>query len=341
MDPISFDFTLFFSLILGLVSLALVFLILVYPYLKTRRQYRNRLLEVAGDTQKQRAGKRDSSGKSINLSLKGGRSLEDTLRDLEAQRMARIKRRKNPPLILRMRQAGLYISKFAYILIVLITGMVVFILSSALEVVMPAAIGFGIAGGLLLPHLTIGFLRARRLKAFSTEFPKALDIIVRGLKSGLPFGDCLGIVARDLRKPLSTEFQAVVDDQALGVPVADAMNRLAERIPLAELNFLAIVVNIQAKSGGSLAEALQNLANTLRERRKLAGKIRAMSQEAKSSAAIIGSMPFFVAGVLYLINPDYIMTLFTERAGQLVLIGSGIWMGMGILVMRKMINFEV
>lgn len=341
MDAFVPDYFMVFGFLLSLISLGLIFAILVYPFFRTQRQYRNRLLEAAGGEHKQRADKRSTSGKSINFSLKGGRSLEETLRDLEAQRMARIKRRKNPPLILRMRQAGLYISTFAYVLIVLITGGLVFLISNLLDLVLPAAVGFGIAGGLLLPHLTINFLRARRLKAFSTEFPKALDIIVRGLKSGLPFGDCLGIVARDLKKPLSTEFQTVVDDQALGVPVAQAMNRLAERTPLAELNFLAIVVNIQAKSGGSLAEALQNLSNTLRERRKLAGKIRAMSQEAKSSAAIIGSMPFFVAGVLYLINPDYIMTLFTERTGQIVLTLSGIWMGMGILVMRKMINFEV
>jgi tight adherence protein B len=335
------DPLLLLSLLLGFLSAALFIGVLLYPRLSAQRQYRARLLEVTGRGEREKADRRKSSGLSVDLRLKGGRSLEETLRDLEAQRLARIKRQKTPPLLLRMRQAGLYLSKFSYILIVFITGLVIFLLAVLSNIVPYAALGFGIAAGLLLPHLTVNFLRNRRLKAFSTEFPKALDITIRGLKAGLPFGDCLGIVARDLQAPLSTEFQAVVDDQALGVPIAEAMNRMAERIPLQDVNFLAVVVNIQAKSGGSLAESLQNLANTLRERRKLAGKVRAMSQEAKSSAAIIGSMPFFVAGVLYVINPDYIMVLFTEPAGKLVLAVSAFWMGLGIAVMRKMINFEI
>jgi len=326
--------------VLVFACFAIIYVVVILPKQNEKRQYRQRVSGLSqSTTQKHR--RRGSKGKSVAINLKGGRSLDETLRDLEAQRLARIKQRKNPPLIVRMRQAGIYWSKLTYVLIVFLTGSVSLIIFLNLNIITPAAIGFSITTGILIPHMTIKFLRARRLKAFDREFPKALDIIVRGLKSGLPFADCLKISASDLRPPVSTEFQTVVDDQALGVPIAQAVERLAERVPLAEVNFLAIVVNIQAKSGGSLAEALGNLSKTLRERRKLAAKIVAMSQEAKSSAAIIGSLPFFVTGAIYLIAPDYLNPLFTRRGGQIVLAISAAWMMIGIAVMRKMIRFDV
>jgi len=328
------------AVLLMLACLTIVYIVVFLPKQKEKRQYKQRISGISQSAPKKHRH-RGSKTKSVAFNLKGGRTLEETLKDLEAQRLARIKQRKNPPLIVRMRQAGIYWSKLTYVLIVLLTSSVSLLVFLNLNIITSAAIGFGITSGILLPHMTINFLRARRLKAFDKEFPKALDIIVRGLKSGLPFADCLKIAASDLRPPVSTEFQTVVDDQALGVPIAQAVERLAERVPLAEVNFLAIVVNIQAKSGGSLAEALGNLSKTLGERRKLAAKIVAMSQEAKSSAAIIGSLPFFVTGAIYLISPDYLDPLFTRRGGQIVLAISAIWMMMGVAVMRKMIRFDV
>jgi len=327
-------------LLLSFLAAIIIYFIFVRPKRTEARKYNERVKGLSSSKPVKNYNR--EKGKSITaVSLKGGRNLEETLQDLEAQRNARIKNRTNPPLIVRMRQAGLYWSKLSYVLIVLLIGLVSALVLIILGITKVAAFGFGASFGIIIPHLVVNFLRSRRLKSFSSEFPKALDIIVRGLKSGLPFTDCLKISAKDLRYPVSTELQTVVDDQALGVPVAQAIERLAERVPIQEVNFLSIVVSIQAKSGGSLAESLDNLSKTLRERRKLAAKIQSMSQEAKSSAAIIGSLPFLVCGAIYFISPGYLDLLFSRTGGQIVLFVSGMWMLFGILVMRSMINFDV
>ncbi len=165
-------------------------------------------------------------------------------------------------------------------------------------------------------------------------------MFVRGVKAGLPLIDCLKVIAREAQEPVRSEFQAIVEDQTLGMPISDAVARFPERIPLAETNFFAIVITIQARTGGSLAEALSNLSKVLRDRRKMDAKIRAMSAEAKASAGIIGSLPIVVAILVYLTSPDYIMLLFQTTTGNIVLAGSALWMLMGIMVMRKMINFD-
>lgn len=267
--------------------------------------------------------------------------LEAKIREIEAQQKQRLSGHKKTTLTTRMRQAGLGWSIFTYFMITLLCS-TIFSLFFFLRDFNPIlAIGFGLSLGLLAPHFYVKFLLKRRLKKFNREFTNALDILVRGLRSGLPLVDCLRIVARDSQDPVRSEFQKVIDDQAFGTPTHEALIKLAGRVPLTEVNFFSIVVKIQNKTGGSLSEAISNLANTLRERRKLEGKIVAMSQEAKSSAAIIGSLPFFVSGALYFINPDYLMQLLENSAGITILIGSGLWMVLGIAVMRKMIDFEV
>jgi tight adherence protein B len=182
--------------------------------------------------------------------------------------------------------------------------------------------------------------RNKRFKGFSAAFPNAVDVIVRGVKAGLPLVDCLRIISTEAQEPVRSEFRTIVEDQTLGMPLDQAVQRLSERIPLAEANFFAIVVGLQSRTGGSLSEALGNLSKVLRERKKMQAKIKAMSSEAKASAGIIGSLPVVVAMLVYLTSPDYIMLLFTTGTGQITLAASLAWMGVGIFIMRQMINFD-
>ncbi len=204
---------------------------------------------------------------------------------------------------------------------------------------LPSA-GFGLGAALLAPNLIVNHKRKRRLARFTAELPDALDVIVRGVKSGLPLSDCLKSIAAEAPEPIRAEFKAIVDDHTMGMPLAEAAARLPERVPVSEATFFAIVIAIQSRSGGSLSEALGNLSRVVRERKKMANKIKAMSSEAKASAMIIGALPFLVAGALAVISPDYIALLFTDLVGNIILAISGFWMLIGILVMRKMIAFD-
>lgn len=269
------------------------------------------------------------------------RLVEDTLRELDAKQKAKARRSTKPTLLGRLRQAGLSWSKSTYLMVSAIVGALAYgaVLSVSGLGLLPAA-GFGAAAALLLPHLYVARRRATRLKAFGAEFPNALDVIVRGVKAGLPLGDCLRIIATEGQEPVRGEFKSVVHDQTFGIPLDDAVERLAERVPLAESNFFAIVIAIQSRTGGNLSEALGNLSKVLRERKQMKAKIKALSAEAKASAGIIGSMPVVVALLLYFTSPDYITLLFTTSAGNITLAASGLWMLTGTLVMRKMINFD-
>jgi tight adherence protein B len=196
------------------------------------------------------------------------------------------------------------------------------------------------AGSLGLPRWVLGYLKKRRLEKFLNELPNAMDVIVRGVRAGLPLGDCLRIIANEAQEPVRAEFRAIVEAQTLGVPLADSVTKLYERMPVAEANFFGIVIGVQQKSGGNLAEAIGNLSKVVRDRKKMKGKIIAMSMEAKASAGIIASLPFVVALLTYASSPSYIELLWTTNTGRVALTASLIWMTMGILVMRKMINFS-
>ncbi|MDB5735819.1 MAG: hypothetical protein JWP16_489 [Alphaproteobacteria bacterium] len=194
--------------------------------------------------------------------------------------------------------------------------------------------------GLGLPRWVLGFLTNRRKKKFTEHFAPAIDVIVRSVRSGLPTNEALRIVARESPNPVGSEFYALVESLKVGVTMEQALKRMMESMPTPEVGFFGIVMTIQGKSGGNLSEALSNLAFVLRDRKRLQGKIKAMSSEAKASAAIIGSLPPGVLGIVYLTAPHYISKLFTERSGNLMLAGCVVWMTVGILVMRKMINFK-
>ena len=197
---------------------------------------------------------------------------------------------------------------------------------------------FGV--GLGIPRWVLNFLKNRREKAFTAEFANAIDVIVRSVRSGLPTNEALRIVARELPDPVGGEFNALCEGLKIGVTLDQGVKKMLENMPTAEVNFFGIVMTIQQKSGGNLSEALGNLAGVLRDRKRLQGKIKAMSSEAKASAAIIGALPPGVMFIVYLTTPAYITLLFTERMGNLMLAGCVIWMSIGIAVMRKMINFK-
>jgi tight adherence protein B len=204
--------------------------------------------------------------------------------------------------------------------------------------ILPGAL---LAGAFGLPRWTVSFLRARRVKAFLNEFPNALDVIVRAVKSGLPLNDGIRLIASEAQEPVKTEFRRIVEAQQLGISIPDAALRMQETMPCSEAGFFGIVIQIQQQAGGNLSEALGNLSGVLRDRKKMKAKVQALSMEAKASAAIIGALPFIVAILVYMSSPNYIMPLFTTSTGHLILGVSGLWMSIGIFVMRKMMNFEV
>lgn len=202
------------------------------------------------------------------------------------------------------------------------------------------------AGGLLIgafgiPRWALGYLRNRRIKRFLNELPNAIDVIVRGIKAGLPLADCIRMIASEAQEPLKSEFRTIIESQSVGISIGDAVGKLYERLPVAEANFFGIVIAIQQKAGGNLSEALGNLSRVLRDRRKMQGKIKAMSMEAKASAAIIACLPFTVAILTYLSSPTYIELLWTTQVGKIALVASGLWMMTGVFVMKKMISFDI
>jgi tight adherence protein B len=218
----------------------------------------------------------------------------------------------------------------------LTVGVVLFVLHQGLLIIAFAAFAMGFG----LPRWVLGFIKKRREKKFTGEFANAIDVIVRSVRSGLPTNEALRIVARESPDPVGSEFSKLVEGMKVGVTLEQGCKRMYESMPTPEVSFFGIVMTIQQKSGGNLSEALSNLAGVLRDRKRLAAKIKAMSSEAKASAGIIGSLPPVVMGIVYLTTPAYISLLFTERTGNLMLAGCATWMSVGIFVMSKMINFK-
>jgi tight adherence protein B len=269
------------------------------------------------------------------------KSVQDSLKELDAKQLAADKNIKKPPLRIQLRQAGMQISVERFYIYSVICGIALTALAyfvGAPLLILPGALLAGVFG---LPRWFVSFRRARRVKAFLNEFPNALDVIVRAVKSGLPLNDGIRLIATEAQEPVKTEFRRIVESQQVGMSMPDATLRMPETMPCQEAGFFGIVIQIQQQAGGNLSEALGNLSRVLRDRKKMRAKVQALSMEAKASAAIIGALPFIVAFLVYLSSPNYIMPLFTTSTGHLILGVSGIWMSIGIFVMRKMMNFEV
>jgi tight adherence protein B len=313
-----------------LVSVAFggVVYVFLYPMLSGERKVEQRMQSVARTEPAQRAvrGTQKSRRDSVEASLK----------DLEE----RHKKSKSAPLTVRISQAGLSWTKRQFALISAGMGVAAFLaaLFFGTGLIIAAAIGF--AGAFGAPRWLLSYLKKRREKKFLDGFPDAVDVIVRGVKAGLPLLDCVKMIALEAPEPLKTEFRVILETQAIGMPLGEACGKLYERTPLPEANFFGIVVAIQQKAGGNLSEALGNLSRVLRDRKKMKAKIQSMSQEAKASAAIIGALPIAVMTLVYLTSPQYISLLFSTSTGNMMLAASGIWMAMGVMVMKKMINFD-
>jgi tight adherence protein B len=262
--------------------------------------------------------------------------VESSLKEVEARRQ----KEKKVSLSVRLVQAGLDWSTRKFMVLSGVLGLACFAGILFMGGGLIGATGLAFAGGFGLPRWVLGYLKKRREKAFLKALPDAVDVIVRGIKAGLPLFESIKVVAADAPEPLKGEFLSIIETQAIGMPLGEACVRLYERMPLPEANFFGIVIAIQQKSGGNLSEALGNLSKVLRDRKKMAEKIQAMSMEAKASAAIIGSLPPIVMLLVYLSTPDYISLLWTHPTGQLMLVGCVIWMSCGIFVMKKMINFD-
>ena len=202
-------------------------------------------------------------------------------------------------------------------------------------------VGAGLGGFLGLPRWFLSFLAKRRAGKVTNQFADGIDIIVRGVKSGLPLNECLKIIARESPAPLGPEFAALTDNLAMGVDLERGLQNFYKRVPLPEINFFVIVLTIQAKAGGNLSEALGNLSKVIRARRMMREKVQAMSSEAKASAGIIGILPFAVATMVFLTTPSYVLTLITTEAGHFLLFVAFCMYATGITIMRKMINFEM
>jgi tight adherence protein B len=306
-------------------GLAWVFL---YPLLSGEKKAEERRSSIARPEPKTRSVDRAQRSKRDQV--------ETSLKEVEA----RNKEKSKLPLGTRIAQAGLDWSEQKFLVISGILALFAFAMTVLFGGGLLAGAGLAFAAGFGLPRWLLGFLKKRRENAFLLALPDAVDVVVRGIKAGLPLFDSLKVVAADAPEPLRSEFNAIIETQTIGMPLGEACARLYERMPLPEANFFGIVIAIQQKSGGNLSEALGNLSKVLRDRKKMKEKIQAMSMEAKASAGIIGSLPPIVMLLVYMSTPDYISLLWTHPTGRLMLAGCVVWMSCGILVMKKMINFD-
>jgi len=316
---------LFFLVAVAIGGVAWVF---IYPVLSGERAAERRKASVARSEPVSRPTRSSNRPRRDQI--------EGTLKEMER----RLKTTKRAPLHVRIAQAGLDWSKEKFFVIAGVLGFVVFIVTFFLGAGLLPALAFGFAAGGGIPFWLLSFLKKRREARFLNNFPDAVDVITRGIKAGLPLLDSIKMIASESEEPIRSEFRAIVETQAIGLPLGEACLKLYERMPVSEANFFAIVVSIQQRAGGNLSETLGNLSRVLRDRKKMKAKIQAMSMEAKASASIIAALPIAVMTLVWLTSPKYIELLWTDPMGQMMLCGCVVWMAIGVFVMRKMINFD-
>lgn len=269
---------------------------------------------------------RDARRKTVQSALKA-----------QADELTAKKRLTLPAMIF---QAGMTITPAAYIRNSVIFGIVLFIVLFITQVPFYFAAIFAVAGSYVLPRMYVMRKRKQYQNKFLDELPNAVEAIVRGVKTGLPLNDSMRVVAKDTKEPVKSEFQRVLDQQAFGFSMTEAVQVLLERVPLPEVNFFVVVISVQQQAGGNLSEALGNLARVLRNRRKMKQKVAAMSSEAKASAGIIGALPIVVAIMVSVVSPEYLLPLISTPIGQLWLGVAAIMMSLGVFVMNRMVQFE-
>ena len=278
----------------------------------------------------------DSGSSSTSNSRK--KQIEETLGKIEERQKS--KKKKAKTIESRIMQADWSIRPQTFMIVSLVlaavAGIIPFIMGA--NPLLCGALAFVMGFG--LPRFILNAAIDRRQKKFTSHFADAMDIIVRGVRTGLPLGDCLKIIAHESPEPLRSEFRRVVEGESLGIPIEVCLEQMYERMPISEVNFFATVLNIQKTTGGNLGEALSNLSNVLRGRKMLAEKIKALSAEAKVSAIIIGSLPIIVMLLVTIASPEYMEELYTTPTGHRNLMIGAVMMVMGTLMMRKMMNFK-
>ena len=316
-------------------AIAAIVYVVMYPYISGDRERDKRVEDVT-----ESRTKKLSTRSAAEIAASRKKQVADTLKDMETRQKAREK----VTLRLRLMRAGLDMEPRTFWLLSAASGVATGILAF---VFLPhsSLIGVEIAVGIFIgtfgiPRFVLSKMIARRQKKFSGELANSIDVIVRGIKSGLPLNECLGVIATESPEPIASEFKEVIDQQRVGVPLSEALDRLTIRMPMSEVKFLAIVIAIQQQSGGNLAEALANLSGVLRDRFKMGMKVKALSAEAKSSAMVLASLPPGVMLMVYMSVPDYIKPLFITKTGNFMIFAGLFWMGLGVIVMRKMINFK-
>jgi len=333
------DTTVLAFVVLAGFSAGAVAYVLLFNSISREKQAGKRLQSVKAAETDRNVVK--ASRDRLAEAAKRRKSVQDSLKELEEKQKSRERNTKKPPLKVQLRQAGMTVPIERFYLYSAICGAVLAVVAFVAGAPLLVVPGAFVVGALGLPRWFVSLRRNRRVAAFLEEFPNALDVIVRAVKSGLPLNDGIRLIANEAREPVKTEFRRIVDAQQLGLSIPDAVMRMPETMPCSEAGFFGIVIQIQSQAGGNLSEALGNLSRVLRDRKKMKARVQALSMEAKASAAIIGALPFLVAVLTFITSPNYIMPLFTTGVGHLILGISAVWMGIGILVMRKMINFDV
>ncbi|HRF08634.1 MAG TPA: type II secretion system F family protein [Xanthobacteraceae bacterium] len=313
------------------VAVGGVVYVFIYPMISGEKRVEERMRGISADEIQAKRGRKPTDSSSARR-----QQVEDTLKQLESKR----KNVKNPPIEIRIQQAGLSISKRQFYIFSAAAGLIAAVLMVLFGMGPILALAAFPAGAFGIPRWVLGYLKKKRENKFILELPNAIDVIVRGVKAGLPIGDCIRIIANETTEPVKGEFRLIAEGQAVGMSLSDSAAKMFERVPLPEANFFGIVLAIQQQAGGNLSEALGNLSRVLRERKKMSAKIKAMSMEAKASASIIASLPFGVMFLVYLTSPGYIELLWTTSTGHMLLVASGLWMLIGVFVMRRMINFD-
>ncbi|GGF93370.1 MULTISPECIES: type II secretion system F family protein [Rhizobium] len=333
------DLTMLLIVLLVAVSAASVAYALLFSRLETEKKAGARLTRVKAAESD--LGKAKAARDRVQELSKRRKSLQDSLKDLEKKQQEKNKYIGDNSLKSRLAQTGIAVTMGRFYAMSAGLGILASLVALIIGMPLLASLGAGFVFAFGFPRWVIGFLIKRRRNKFLEEFPNALDVMVRSIKSGLPLNDAIRLIAADGREPVKREFQRVVESQKVGLSIPDACARMLQTMPLSEVSFFSIVIAIQSQAGGNLSEALGNLGKVLRERRKMKAKVSALSMEAKASAVIIGALPFIVATLVYLTSPQYMMILFTDPRGHIIMLVSGVWMSIGILVMRNMINFEI
>jgi tight adherence protein B len=317
------------SIIFLMVAIAMggVVWVFVYPLLSGERKTEQRMASVARtEPMPQRTARSGQRSRREQV--------EGSLKQLEARKKTRV------PLSVRLAQAGLSWSPRRFLVVSGAMGFAVFLIGMLMGIGILPALGIAFAAGGGMPFWSLSFLKKRREAKFLQAFPDAVDVIVRGIKAGLPLLDSLKLIAAEAQEPVRSEFRGIIETQMIGIPIGEACLKLYEHMPVPEANFFGIVISIQQRAGGNLSEALGNLSRVLRDRKKMKAKIQAMSMKAKASASIIGALPLAVMMLVYITSPQYISLLWTEPFGRMMLAASAVWMSCGIFVMRRMINFD-